>query len=76
MPGGLVLGGDGRNDSPGHSAKYGSYTVMEGRLNKVIHIELVQVQSFVMMMCRANSILGTLGKILHQAKVEGQTCYM
>ena len=26
---GLVLGGDGRADSPGHSAKFGSYTLME-----------------------------------------------
>ncbi|KAM9424524.1 uncharacterized protein KZ484_002582 [Pholidichthys leucotaenia] len=42
MPGGLVLGGDGRADSPGHSAKYGSYTTMELRLNKVIDIQLVQ----------------------------------
>ena len=25
----LVIGGDGRADSPGHSAKFGSYTVME-----------------------------------------------
>ena len=41
-PGGLVLGGDGRADSPGHSAKYGSYTVMEMRLNKVVDIQLVQ----------------------------------
>ena len=40
---GLILGGDGRNDSPGHSAKYGSYTLMESRINKVIHVELVQV---------------------------------
>ena len=26
---GLIIGGDGRADSPGHSAKFGSYTVME-----------------------------------------------
>lgn len=26
---GLIIGGDGRCDSPGHSAKYGSYTMME-----------------------------------------------
>ena len=32
-----------RADSPGHSAKYGSYTVMEQRINKVIDIQLVQV---------------------------------
>jgi solute carrier family 8 (sodium/calcium exchanger) len=41
--GDVVLGADMRADSPGHSAKFGSYTVMELRSNKVIHIELVQV---------------------------------
>ncbi|PIK49341.1 hypothetical protein BSL78_13800 [Apostichopus japonicus] len=38
----LVIGGDARNDSPGHTAKYGSYTFLEQNLNKVIHVELVQ----------------------------------
>eukprot|EP00795_Rhopilema_esculentum_P011047 gene11047-19898_t len=42
MEGGLVLGTDGRADSPGHSAKYGSYSVLEERINKVIDIQLVQ----------------------------------
>ncbi len=42
MEDGLVLGGDGRNDSPGHCAKYGSYSVLESRINKVIDVELVQ----------------------------------
>ena len=32
----LVLSGDGRADSPGHSAKYGSYTVIEMSCNKVV----------------------------------------
>jgi len=40
----LLLGGDGRNDSMGHSAKYGSYTLMELEENKIINIQLVQVQ--------------------------------
>lgn len=39
----LIIGGDGRADSPGHSAKFGSYTVMELKNKKVIDIELVQV---------------------------------
>ena len=39
----LVLSGDGRADSPGHSAKYGSYTVLEMSCNEVIHFSLVQV---------------------------------
>ncbi len=42
--GGLVLAGDARSDSPGHCAKYGSYTVLEQRLNKVVGIEMVQVR--------------------------------
>lgn len=39
----LILGGDGRADSPGHSAKYGSYTTMELKKKVVLDIELVQV---------------------------------
>jgi len=42
MSGKLEIGSDGRADSPGHSAKYGSYSVLELRLNKVIDIQLVQ----------------------------------
>ena len=34
---------DGRADSPGHSAKYGSYTLLNTDTNKVIHMELVTV---------------------------------
>ena len=39
----LSLGGDGRNDSPGHSTKYGSYTFMDLEHNVILHQELVQV---------------------------------
>ena len=39
----LVLSGDGRADSPGHSAKYGSCAVLEMSCNKVIQFSLVQV---------------------------------
>ena len=39
----LSLGGDGRADSPGHSAKYGSYGIIDLDTDKIIHIELVQV---------------------------------
>lgn len=39
----LVVGGDGRADSPGHSAKFGSYTVMELKKEVVIDVQLVQV---------------------------------
>ena len=39
----LSIGGDGRADSPGHTAKYGSYGIIDLHTNKVLHIELVQV---------------------------------
>ncbi len=39
----LSLGGDGRSDSPGHSAKYGSYTLTDLEHNAVLDVELVQV---------------------------------
>ena len=38
-----MLGGDGRSDSPGHSAKYGSYTFMDLEHNVILDVELVQV---------------------------------
>ena len=41
--GGLVLAGDARSDSPGHCAKYGSFTVIEAGVNKVLDIQVVQV---------------------------------
>ncbi len=42
---GLVLGGDGRADSPGHSAKFGSYTMMELKKRIVLDLQLVQISS-------------------------------
>ncbi|XP_065121196.1 uncharacterized protein [Paramisgurnus dabryanus] len=42
MDGGLVVAGDCRSDSPGHSAKYGSYSLIEERVNKVVDVQLVQ----------------------------------
>ncbi|XDV25779.1 hypothetical protein PO909_029637 [Leuciscus waleckii] len=38
----IVLGGDMRADSPGHCAKYGSYTMMSLDDNRVVDIQLVQ----------------------------------
>ncbi|XP_041464943.1 uncharacterized protein LOC121415701 [Lytechinus variegatus] len=38
----LIIGGDGRSDSPGHSAKFGSYTFMDMKTKKVIDVQLVQ----------------------------------
>lgn len=39
----LVLGGDARCDSPGHSAKYGTYHLVELTTRKVVCMELIQV---------------------------------
>ncbi|XP_073695165.1 uncharacterized protein [Garra rufa] len=38
----VILGGDMRADLPGHSAKYGSYTMMDLQTNNIIDIQLVQ----------------------------------
>jgi len=42
----LNLGGDGRADTPGHSAKYGSYTMLDLDAGLVVDIQLVQVHDF------------------------------
>ena len=39
----LILGGDGRCDSPGHSAKFGCYSLMDLEQNKILDSQLVQV---------------------------------
>ncbi|KAF3842786.1 hypothetical protein F7725_001635 [Dissostichus mawsoni] len=41
----IVCGGDGRADTPGHSAKYGTYTLMELQKGAVIDVEVVQEHS-------------------------------
>ncbi|XP_041367601.1 uncharacterized protein LOC121382155 isoform X2 [Gigantopelta aegis] len=38
----LVLGGDARCDSPGHTAKYGTYTLLDLQCKKILDIQLVQ----------------------------------
>ncbi len=43
LEGGLQLAGDCRNDSPGHSAKYGTYTIIEHTTKKVLDLQVVQV---------------------------------
>jgi hypothetical protein len=37
----VVLGGDVRNDSPGHSSKYCMYALMEQHLDVIIDVEVV-----------------------------------
>jgi len=46
--GSLILGGDMQADSPGHSAKYGSYTMMDLTGNLVVDISLIQVYETVL----------------------------
>ena len=40
----LELAGDERSYSPGHAAKYGGYNVNDQRIDKVLEIQVVQVQ--------------------------------
>jgi hypothetical protein len=42
----VIIGGDMRADSPGHSAKYGSYTTMDLRQNRIVDIQLIQVLNY------------------------------
>ena len=40
----LYLGGDGRNDSPGHCATYCNYTFMDPVSHLIIHQEVIDVR--------------------------------
>ena len=44
IQGGIVLAGDGRHDSMGHSAKFGAYTMFRCTLPMIIHFALIQVE--------------------------------
>lgn len=39
----LNLDGDGRCDNPDHSAKYGTYTLMDENIGNVVTFQVVQV---------------------------------
>ena len=39
----LWLSGDGRCDSPGHNAKYGTYTMIDQKTDKIVDFKVVQV---------------------------------
>lgn len=43
----LVLGGDGRADSPGHCAKYSTYSMIELTHNVVLDVQVVQVKVYI-----------------------------
>ena len=62
LEGGVVLSGDGRSDSPGHCAKYGAFTVIEQRVNKVLDIQLVQVSAS----CLLNDIFTSAVNTCHK----------
>lgn len=40
----ICLCGDGRNDSPGHSARYCVYTLMEHVTKAVVDLEVIVIQ--------------------------------
>ena len=42
----VVLAGDGRHDSMGHSAKYGAYTIFCCTVGLIVHLVIIQVQTF------------------------------
>ena len=39
----IVVAGDGQQNSMGHSAKYGAYTIFCCTVPKIIHFSLIQV---------------------------------
>lgn len=41
----LSWSGDGRYDSMGHNAKYGVYTMYNNNISKLVHFELLQVNT-------------------------------
>ena len=41
----VVLAGDGRHDSMGHSAKYGTYTIFCCTIGLIIHLVVIQVNT-------------------------------
>ena len=43
MKGAVSLNGDGRCDSPGHNAKYGTYTLLYDNTGKITAFSIVQV---------------------------------
>ena len=44
------VNGDGRFDTPGHSATYGTYTMMDADTSKILVSQLVKVLHFVLIL--------------------------
>ena len=42
---GIIIAGDGRHDSMGHSAKFGAYTIFCCTVPMILHFSLVQVST-------------------------------
>ena len=42
----LTLGGDGRADTPGHCAKFGTYTMLDLDMMMVVDVQMIQVDFF------------------------------
>jgi solute carrier family 8 (sodium/calcium exchanger) len=59
----VALAGDGRHDSMGHSAKYGTYTIFCCTIGLIINIVLIQVQ------CISCILFLSLIKLLDSIKV-------
>jgi hypothetical protein len=53
----IIVGGDARCDSPGYSAKYGSYTIMNLDERIILDLQLVQVLTFLYFVIFFNFIL-------------------
>ena len=47
IDGGVVVAGDGRHDSMGHSAKFCAYTMFCSTVPMIIHFDIVQVWMFI-----------------------------
>ena len=43
----LTLCGDGRADTPGHRAKFGTYTMLDLNVMMVVNVQMIQVEIFV-----------------------------
>ena len=52
----VVLAGDGRHDSMGHSDKYGTYSIFCCTIGLIIHIVLVQVCHFIHSVCHWHNL--------------------